>query len=206
MLTVSFSQLLTLQACWQPVDFAILLWQPVDFASTVINKMPWLSARYGYVVMICPNKYVSWGFLPGLYMFIVQLILISIFDRSKSVEQPTGKGRAAQGLVCTFACAQQASCVFIEFELWKVLKGMSKNEIQNFQSMIPLIPLWRTPEENFQRAMSILQVVRREIELLDSTQLLDTTMAEWIRIGRALEILPKSPSRIDLECYWMLLV
>jgi len=40
----------------------------------------------------------------------------------------------------------------------------------------------RRPEENFQVATAILAVVRPEIELLDSTQLFDTTMAEWVRI------------------------
>jgi len=39
----------------------------------------------------------------------------------------------------------------------------------------------RRPEENFQVATAILAVVRPEIELLDSTQLFDTTMAEWVR-------------------------
>eukprot|EP00438_Fugacium_kawagutii_P015875 Skav223145 [mRNA] locus=scaffold3011:105968:106228:- [translate_table: standard] len=39
----------------------------------------------------------------------------------------------------------------------------------------------RSMEENFQRATSILALVRPEIELLDSTQLFDTTMADWAR-------------------------
>ncbi|CAL1141237.1 unnamed protein product [Cladocopium goreaui] len=40
----------------------------------------------------------------------------------------------------------------------------------------------RSPSESFQRSMAMLALVRRELELLDSTQLFDTSMAEWARI------------------------